>query len=147
MSQFKFGGVLRARVAQENAAKAEMARSRSAANAAMDEVHRQSATLDQADKVDYSTANALAVAIATRQAMAAELSFAMGRADEAEVVVADRQADLAAAARQRKAMEKLAERHAITRRHKADAAERMEVDDLTNARYTQSQRNQRKDLH
>jgi flagellar FliJ protein len=147
MSLFKFGGVLRARVAQENAAKAEVARSRFTANEAHDEVHRQSATLDEAEKADYSTANALAVAMATRQAMAAELSFAMGRADEADAVVADRQADLAAAARQRKAMEKLAERHAITRRHKADAAERAEVDDLTNARYTQSQRNQRKDLH
>lgn len=147
MSLFKFGGVLRARVAQENAAKAEVARSRFDASAAMDEVYRRSATLDEAEKADYSTANALAVAMASRQAMAAALSVAVGQADEAEAVVADRQADLAAAARQRKAMEKLAERHAITRRHKADVAERLEVDDLTNARYTQSQRNQRKDRH
>jgi flagellar protein FliJ len=147
MSLFKFSGVLRARVAQENAAKAEVARSQFAANAAMDEVHRQSATLDEAEKVDYSTANALAVAMATRQAMAAELSFAMGRVEEADVIVENRKADLAAAARQRKAMEKLAERHAVTRRHRAEVAERSEVDDLTNARYTQSQRNQRKDRH
>jgi flagellar export protein FliJ len=147
MALFKFAGVLRARVAQENAAKAEVARSQVTANAAMAEVHRQSATLDQAEKADYSTANALAVAMATRQAMAAELAFAVGTAEEAEVIVENRKADLAAAARQRKAMEKLAERHAITRRHKADVAERAEVDDITNARYTQSQRNQRKDLH
>jgi flagellar export protein FliJ len=147
MSLFKFGGVLRARVAQENAAKAEVARSRSTANAAIAEVQRQSATLDEAEKADHSTANALAVAMATRHAMAAALSVAVGQVDQAEAVVADRQADLASAARQRKAMEKLAERHAITRRHKADVAERLEVDDLTNARYTQSQRNQRKDRH
>lgn len=147
MSLFKFGGVLRARVAQESAAKAEVARSRFSANAAMDEVRRQSATLDEAEKADYSTASALAVAMASRQAMAAALSVAVGQADEAEADVADRQADLAAAARQRKAMEKLAERHAITRQHKSDVAERLEVDDLTNARYTQSQRNQRKDRH
>ena len=142
MSLFKFSGVLRARVAQENAAKAEMARSRLMANAALAEVHRQSATLDQREKTKYSTANALAVALAGRQAMAAALSVAVGEAHVAEAVVADRQADLAAAARQRKAMEKLAERHAATRRHKAETAERAEVDDLTNARYTQRQRNQ-----
>jgi flagellar protein FliJ len=147
MALFKFAGVLRARVAQENAAKAEVARSRTTANAAMAEVHRQSATLDQAEKADYSTANALAVAMATRQAMAAELAFAVGKAEEAEVIVKNRKVDLAAAARQRKAMEKLAERHAATRRHRADVAERAEVDDLTNGRYTASQRNQRKDRH
>ena len=147
MALFKFAGVLRARVAQENAAKAEVARSRIAAAAAMAEVHRQSATLDEADKVGYSTANALAVALATRQAIAAELSFAQGRVEEAEEIVENREADLAAAARQRKAMEKLAERHAATRRHRADVAERAEVDDLTNGRYTASQRNQRKDRH
>ena len=94
-----------------------------------------------------STANALAVALATRQAMAAEMTFAQGRVDEAEEIVENRKADLAAAARQRKAMEKLAERHAVTRRHRADVAERAEVDDLTNGRYTASQRNQRKDRH
>ena len=147
MALFKFAGVLRARVAQENAAKAEVARSRVAASAAMAEVHRQSATLDEAEKAGYSTANALAVALATRQAMAAELSFAQGEADEADVIVENRKADLAAAARQRKAMEKLAERHSATRRHRADIAERAEVDDLTNGRYTASQRNQRKDRH
>ena len=147
MALFKFAGVLRARVAQENAAKAEVARSRSAANAALAEVHRQSNTLDEAEKAGYSTANALAVALATRQAIAAELSCAQGRAEEAEDIVENRKADLAAAARQRKAMEKLAERHAATRRHRADVAERAEVDDLTNGRYTASQRNQRKDRH
>jgi flagellar FliJ protein len=147
MALFKFAGVLRARVAQENAAKAEVARSRANVNAAIAEVHRQSATLDEAEKAGYSTANALAVALATRQAIAAELSFAQGRVEEAEEIVENRKADLAAAARQRKAMEKLAERHAATRRHRADVAERAEVDDLTNGRYTASQRNQRKDRH
>jgi flagellar export protein FliJ len=144
MSLFKFGGVLRARVAQENAAKAEVAQSRFAANAALAEVHRQSATLDVAEKTSYSTANALAVALASRQAMAAALSEAMSDAEAADAIVADRMADLAAAAQQRKVMEKLAERHAVTRRNKAAAAERAESDDLTNARYTQ---NQRKDRH
>lgn len=147
MALFKFAGVLRARVAQENAAKSEVARSRLAASAAMAEVHRQSATLDEAEKTSYSTANALAVALANWQALAGELTLAQGRADEAEVIVENRKADLAAAARQRKAMEKLAERHAATRRHRADLAERSEVDDLTNGRYTASRRNQRKDRH
>lgn len=144
MSLFKFGGVLRAREAQENAAKAELAKSRFTANAAMAEVHRQSATLDEAEKTSHSTANALAVALATRQAMAVALSEAMSDAEAADAIVADRMRDLAAAAQQRKVMEKLQERHAVTRRNKADAAERAETDDLTNARYTQ---NQRKDRH
>ena len=142
MAKFRFAGLLRARVAQETAAKAEVARSRFAASQALAEVHRQAASLDAADQVHYSNASALASALATRQAMAAALSTAVGAAREADAVVDERIADLAAAARQRKAMDKLAERHAVTRRHKAEAAERSEQDDIVGARYIAKQEEQ-----
>lgn len=135
MSKFRFAGLLRARVAQETVAKAEVARSRFQANAALAEVHRQAASLDEADQISFSTANALAVALAGRQAMAAALSVAAGVHAEAETAVTDRVADLAAAARQRKALDKLAERHALARRRTVEAAERAELDDLVGARY------------
>jgi flagellar biosynthesis chaperone FliJ len=77
--------------------------------------------------------------MAGRHAMASALSAAVGVHADAETVVADRIADLAAAARQRKAMDKLAERHAMTRRRKADAAERAEQDDLVGARFIANQ--------
>jgi flagellar FliJ protein len=135
MPIFRLAGVLRARTAQETVAKAEVAKSRFAAGTALAEVHRQAATLDRADQVHYSTANALAGALMGRQAMAAALSVAIGVAGEADAVVADRMADLAVAARQRMAMDKLAERHALTRQRKLEAVERAELDDLVNARH------------
>jgi hypothetical protein len=71
--------------------------------------------------------------------MASALSVAVGVHAGAESVVDDRIADLAAAARQRKAMDKLAERHALTRQRKADAVERAEQDDQVGARYIAKQ--------
>jgi hypothetical protein len=139
MSLFRLAGVLRARTAQETVAKAEVAKSRFAASSALAVVHRQAASLDRADISHFSNANALAGAMAGRQAMAAALSVAVGVAHGADAVVDERVADLAVAARQRKAMDKLAERHALTRQRKADAAERAETDDLVGARYVMNQ--------
>jgi flagellar export protein FliJ len=53
----------------------------------------------------------------------------------ADAVVGETMADLSVAARQRKAMDKLAERHALTRQRAADAAERAALDDLVSSRY------------
>jgi flagellar export protein FliJ len=133
--RFRFAGLLRARVAQETVAKAAVARSRFAASTALAEVHRQSASLDEAEKIHPGNAHALAGAIAGRQAMAAALSGAMTAARSADGVVAETMADFTVAARQRKAMDKLAERHARTRQRAADAAERAEHDDLITARH------------
>ena len=133
--RFRFAGLLRARVAQETVAKAAVARSRFAASTAHAEVHRQAASLDAAEQVHVSTAHALAGAIAGRQAMAAALSGAITAARSADDAVAETMVDLTLAARQRKAMDKLAERHAQARQRAADAAEQAEHDDLVNARY------------
>jgi flagellar export protein FliJ len=135
MPKFRLAGVLRARQAQETAAKAAAARARADAKSAAVEVHRQAASLDAAHDVHPRTASALAVAMSARQAMAAALNVAIGLTAEADAVVDDRVADLAVAAAQRKAMDKLAERHAVTRQRAADASERRELDDLVVARH------------
>jgi flagellar FliJ protein len=135
MPAFRLATVLRARQAQESAAKARTARARAVADAAAGEVHRQAATLDAAANVNTAIAAALAVSMSARQAMAAALSAAIGVGARAEGEVSDRQSELAVAASQRRAMERLAARHEQTRRNKADAAERRELDDLTASRY------------
>lgn len=133
--KFRLAGLLRARVAQETVAKAAVARSRFAANTALADVHRQSASLDAAGQIHVSTAHALAGALVSRQAMAASLSAAVNTSRAADAVVAETMVDLALAARQRKAMDKLAERHAQTRQRAVEAAERAALDDLVSSRY------------
>jgi flagellar export protein FliJ len=135
LPKFRLASVLRARQAQETAAKSAAARSRAVAADAAADVHRQAATLDAAHDVHPRTAYALSAALTARQAMAATLSAAVGSAVEADAVVDTRVEELAVAAAQRKAMDKLAERHELTRRRAADAAERRELDDLTSARH------------
>jgi flagellar protein FliJ len=140
MARFKLAGVLRARQAQESVAKAAAARSRAEAQAAEAEVHRYEATLDAAYDVCPRTATALVASLTARQAMATALYAAVGLAREADVLVETRMADLAVAAGQRQALDRLAERHAVTVRLAAEAAERREVDDLTAARFVAAQR-------
>jgi flagellar export protein FliJ len=135
MPKFRLAGVLRARQAQETAAKAATARARAEAEVAALEVHRQAATLEAAREVHPRTASALAVSLTARQAMAATLAVAVGLAAGADAVVETRVEELTVAASQRKAMDKLAERHAITRQRAADAAEQRELDDIVAARH------------
>jgi flagellar FliJ protein len=135
MAKFRLATVLRARNAQESAAKTRTVQARLIADGAAAEVHRQAATLDAAADVDPVIASALAVAMSARHAMAAALSAAIGIGRQAEGDLTDRQSELAVAASQRRAMERLAARHQQTRRRAADAAERRELDDLTAARH------------
>jgi flagellar protein FliJ len=135
MTRFRFAGLLRARVAQETVAQAKVARSRFAASTALAEVHRQAASLDAAEQIHVSNAHGLVGALVSRQAMAAALSASVTAARAADAAVDETMVDLAVAVRQRKAMDKLAERHALARRQAADAAERAEIDDLVNSRY------------
>jgi flagellar FliJ protein len=135
MPKFRLAGVLRARQAQETVAKAAAARARADADAATELVHHHAETLDAASAVNPDTAQALAAALSARQAMAAVLSASVRAADEAAGVVTTATQELAAAGAQRKAMEKLAERHALTRRKKEEHAESLETDDLVTSRY------------
>jgi flagellar export protein FliJ len=135
MTKFRLAGVLRARQAQETVAKANAAKARAAAEVAAAEVHRQAATLDSAHEVHPRTASALSVALSARQAMAAALSVAVGAAVEADVEVGTKVDELAVAASQRRAMDKLAERHAVTVRRAEEEVERRELDDLVGARF------------
>ena len=135
MKKSRFGGLLRARIAQETVAKAAVARSRFAANTALAEVHRQSASLDEAEQIHTSNAHAVAGALVSRQAMAAALSASVTAFRTADAVVDESMADFALAARQRKAVDKLVERHALARQRAAEAAERSELDDVVGSRY------------
>src|SRR4029450_12098402 len=115
MKKLRFAGLLRARIAQETVAKAAVARSRFAANTALAEVHRQTASLDAAEQIHVSNAHALVCALVGRQSMAAALSASVSVARDADAAVDEARADLVLAARQRKVMDKLAERHALAR--------------------------------
>jgi len=135
MKKSRFGGLLRARIAQETVAKSAVARSRFAANTALAEVHRQSASLDEAEKIHPSNAHAMVGALVSRQAMAAALSASVTAFRAADAVVDESMVDFSLAARQRKAVDKLVERHALARRQAAEAAERSELDDVVGSRY------------
>ena len=135
MKKPRFAGLLRARIAQETVAKAAVARSRFAANTALAEVHRQSASLDEAEKIHPSNAHAVAGALVSRQAMAAALSASVTAFRAADAVVDGAMADFSLAARQRKAVDKLVERHALARQRAAETAERTELDDVVGSRY------------
>jgi flagellar FliJ protein len=136
MAKFRLAGVLRARQAQEGVAKVAAARARVEAEQANADVHRYAATLDAAAEVHPDTATALAAAMSARQAVAGALFAAIGVFRDADEAVEDRMAELTAAAAQRRAMDKLAERHAVTRRRNQDAAEQRELDDLATARHS-----------
>jgi flagellar protein FliJ len=136
LPKFKLAGVLRARQAKENAAKAATAQARADARVAVAEVERQSAALDAVYEMDPDTAIALVASLSTQRMMASVLSAAMDTARAADSVVDTRVDELALATAQRKAMDKLAERHALARRRAAEAVEAREVDDLVAARHS-----------
>jgi flagellar export protein FliJ len=133
--KFKLAGVLRARQARENAAKAAAAAARNDARVAVVEAECQSAALDAAHAVDPGTAKALAASMIAQRMLASALSVAIESVRAADTVVDERVDELALATAQRKAMDKLAERHALSRRRAAEAHEAREVDDLVAARH------------
>jgi len=135
MSKFRLAGVLRARHAQEAVAKAAAARARADAQAAAEDMRRTADALDAVSHQHPNTTVALAAAMSARQALATALCAAIGVTREADEAAAAATDELAIAAAQRKAMEKLAERHAVTRRKQHEAVEARAVDDLVAARH------------
>ncbi|GAA1577034.1 hypothetical protein GCM10009827_118570 [Dactylosporangium maewongense] len=128
---FRLGAVLRARKAQEDAAKAAVVRARGEAAAAHGAVHARERDLDGRRVPDGATSAAFAATLMARQATATALAAAIGAAELADQTVQDRLDDLTDAAVQRRTIEKLQERHDLTRKRTAAAIEAKAVDDLT----------------
>jgi flagellar FliJ protein len=130
-SGFRLGAVLRARKAQEDMAKAAVVRARADATAAVQRVRARERDLDGRAVPRASTAAAYAATLTARQAIAGELAAAIGLSRLADETVEERMRELTDAAVQRRTMEKLQERHDLTRKRTQAAAEEKAVDDLT----------------
>jgi flagellar FliJ protein len=132
--RFRLASVLRARQAQENAAKGAVVRSRATARAAADERDQRARSLADRAGPDAGPANWYMAALAAGQALAAELSEAARLAEEEADVVRERMTDLTDAAVRRRTVETLADRHtAAVRKAEADAGQRV-IDELAATR-------------
>jgi len=127
---FRLASVLRARQAQEDAARGEVLRARRDAAQAADEAAAKDRTLANHEVPDEDTARALVAALTARQAMAATLAIARQLAVVAESRVDEQTQELTEAAKRRRTVEKLAERHAEQARRHAQAADQSMLDEL-----------------
>lgn len=132
---FRLAAVLRARHAQEDAAKAAVVRARADAEAALLRARAIERDLDGYGVPHASSAAAFSATMSARSAMAGELGAAIGVAAMANEQVEERMTDLTNAAIRRRTLEKLEERHAAARKHAEDKADERAVDDLTTAAY------------
>ncbi|HEY0000439.1 MAG TPA: cell envelope biogenesis protein TolA [Actinoplanes sp.] len=111
-SLFRLAPVLRARKAQEDAARGAVNKSRAEVRDAEALVKRRSLDLVGAEAPSEGTARAIVASLVARQSLAAGLISAHRMVDDAEEVERERMAVLADAAKRRRAVEKMAERHA-----------------------------------
>jgi flagellar FliJ protein len=128
--QFRLGTVLRARQAQEDAARSRVAGARQAAAKAADDAAHEDARLRAHDLPDAATGRSLVAAIAAARCMAAGLAAANAFALEAEARTAQRIVELTDAARARRSMELLAEQHGAARVRMESAADQRTLDEL-----------------
>ncbi len=109
---FRLSPVLRARKAQEDAAKGAVIQSRADVREAQALVRRKQLDLVGAEAPTEATARAMVASLVARQSLAGALMSAQKMVTEAEEVERDRMAVLADAAKRRRAVEMMAERHA-----------------------------------
>ncbi|GLY03256.1 MULTISPECIES: cell envelope integrity/translocation protein TolA [Actinoplanes] len=109
---FKLGPVLRARKAQEDAARGAVLQSQAEIREAQALVKRRHMDLVGADAPTEGTARAMVAALVARQSLAAGLFGAQRMVADAEEVERERVAALTDAAKRRRAVEMMAERHA-----------------------------------
>ena len=109
---FRLGPVLRARKAQEDVARGAVNQSRAEIRDAQALVKRRHLDLVGSEAPTEGTARAIVASLAARQSLAAGLFGAQRMVHDAEEVNRDRMAVLADAAKRRRAVEMLAERHA-----------------------------------
>lgn len=115
---FRLGPVLRARKAQEDAARGAVTQSRAEIRDAQALVKRRQLDLVGSDAPSEGTARAMVASMVARQSLAAGLLDAQRMVADAQDVERERIAELADAAKRRRAVEMMAERHAaVVRTH------------------------------
>jgi flagellar FliJ protein len=134
---FRLGSVLRARKAQEDAARGAVIQSRQEIREAQQLAKRRALDLTGADAPSEGTARAMVASMVARQSLAQSLTNAHRMVADAEEVTREKVAELADAAKRRRAVEMMAERHAeLVRTHdlKVDQAGLDELAITTKAR-------------
>jgi len=135
---FRLGPVLRARKAQEDAARGAVIQSRQEIRDAQAMAKRRALDLAGADAPAEGTARAMVASMVARQSLAAGLSGAHRMVADAEELTREKVAALADAAKRRRAVERMAERHAETVRHHDIRTDQANLDELA---VTQKARN------
>lgn len=135
---FRLGPVLRARKAQEDAARGAVIQSRQEIRDAQAMAKRRALDLTGADAPAEGTARAMVASMVARQSLAAGLSGAHRMVADAEELTREKVAALADAAKRRRAVEMMAERHAETVRHHDIRTDQANLDELA---VTQKARN------
>jgi len=113
---FRLGPVLRARKAQEDSARGAVNQSQAEVRHAQALVKRRRLDLIGADAPSEGSARAMVASLVARQSLAASLTGAQRMVGDAEEVERERRAVLADAAKRRRAVEMMAERHAAALR-------------------------------
>jgi flagellar protein FliJ len=109
---YRLSPVLRARKAQEDAAKGAVIQSRAQIKDAEDLVRRKRLDLVGSEAPTEGSARAIVAGLVARQSLAGALMSAQRMVTEAEDLERERMAVLAEAAKRRRAVEMLGERHA-----------------------------------
>ncbi|BEL11168.1 hypothetical protein Q0Z83_093590 [Actinoplanes sichuanensis] len=111
---FRLAPVLRARKAQEDAARGAVVQSRAEIRDAEALVKRRKLDLVGSDAPSEGSARAMVAALVARQSLAAGLFDAQRMVTSAEQIEQEKLAALADAAKRRRAVELMSERHAAT---------------------------------
>lgn len=130
----RLAAVLRARRAQEDIARAEMARANAAVAAARGRVARRADALDEWGGPEGGHSASYLASIAAGQALAHALRDAMAMEQAAQDDAAVNREHLKHAARHRRSVEKLTERAEEAARKDELAAQQRVIDDLSNSR-------------
>ncbi len=128
---FRLGPVLRARKAQEDTARGAVNQSRAEIREAEALVKRRHLDLVGAEAPTEGTARAMVASLVARQSLAAGLVGAQRMVQDAETVTRERMAALADAAKRRRAVELMAERHAETVRAHDLRVDQATLDELS----------------
>jgi flagellar export protein FliJ len=127
---FRLSPVLRARKAQEDSARGAVNQSRTEIREAQALVKRRQLDLVGSQAPSEGTARAMVASLVARQSLAAGLNSAQRMVNDAEQVNRERMAVLADAAKRRRAVEMMAERHAETVRSHDLRVDQANLDEL-----------------
>jgi flagellar protein FliJ len=127
---FRLGPVLRARKAQEDAARGAVIQSRQEIREAQQLAKRRALDLTGADAPTEGTARAMVASMVARQSLAQSLTNAHRMVADAEEVTREKVAELSDAAKRRRAVEMMSERHAETVRTHDLKVDQANLDEL-----------------